>query len=209
MIHCPNTQCEHLIDKNVKPLICTQCGIVACKSCNLKKHTGRCVISGDAGLRFWAASSLNGVKNCPKCKARTEKNSGCNHMTCGRCGQEWCWICGHFYSRGHYSMGVEGILCGCPGLQTGFGNKFVLIPTLLALWIFCVPLSLLIPHLIALIFGLIMPYKVLYDVCKMNKFNRYTQDTWRNSILKLSPIMLLILCLLFFGILACVSVVLC
>lgn len=35
-----------------------------------------------------------GTKPCPTCGLATEKDSGCNHMTC-RCGANWCWICGH------------------------------------------------------------------------------------------------------------------
>jgi hypothetical protein len=38
----------------------------------------------------------------PNCNFLIEKNSGCNHMTC-RCGYEFCWICGHSWSREHYT----------------------------------------------------------------------------------------------------------
>merc|ERR1712048_227053 len=34
------------------------------------------------------------TKPCPGCGILTDKISGCNHMTCPRCGTEWCWICG-------------------------------------------------------------------------------------------------------------------
>jgi hypothetical protein len=43
----------------------------------------------------------NNFKECPKCKAMTEKNGGCNHMTCmniledgEKCDAHWCWECG-------------------------------------------------------------------------------------------------------------------
>lgn len=33
------------------------------------------------------------TKDCPKCNTFIEKNGGCNHMTCRKCGFEFCWIC--------------------------------------------------------------------------------------------------------------------
>jgi len=35
-----------------------------------------------------------GAKECPGCRRLTEKNGGCNHMTCQQCRCHWCWICG-------------------------------------------------------------------------------------------------------------------
>ncbi len=36
-------------------------------------------------------------KPCAHCHMPTERNEGCNHMTCrkevGGCGKEWCWMC--------------------------------------------------------------------------------------------------------------------
>lgn len=39
-------------------------------------------------------ASKFGMKACPSCSFQTEKNGGCNHMTCQQCQCEWCWICG-------------------------------------------------------------------------------------------------------------------
>jgi hypothetical protein len=44
-----------------------------------------------AALATWSANS--GVKNCPKCNVRVEKNGGCNHMTCSQCSFQYCWTC--------------------------------------------------------------------------------------------------------------------
>ena len=35
----------------------------------------------------------NNIKKCPYCGSPTEKNDGCNHMRCAKCGGEWCWLC--------------------------------------------------------------------------------------------------------------------
>lgn len=49
------------------------------------------------------------LKECPisNCKTLTEKNGGCNHMTCRTCKGHWCWICGKEIINGdfywHYS----------------------------------------------------------------------------------------------------------
>src|SRR5690606_32376419 len=37
----------------------------------------------------WISSN---TKDCPKCGKATEKNGGCNHITCP-CGAHWCWNC--------------------------------------------------------------------------------------------------------------------
>ena len=41
----------------------------------------------------------------------TEKNEGCNHMTCAECKYQWCWLCGGKYSYNHFYEGK------CNGLQ--------------------------------------------------------------------------------------------
>lgn len=33
------------------------------------------------------------AKKCPQCRSNIEKNGGCNHMICGRCGHQFCWVC--------------------------------------------------------------------------------------------------------------------
>ena len=35
----------------------------------------------------------------------TEKNEGCNHMTCTSCKYQWCWLCLEEYKYGHYESG--------------------------------------------------------------------------------------------------------
>ena len=51
------------------------------------------------------------VKRCPRCQMYTEKNEGCNHMTCISCKYQWCWLCEGEYRYDHYESGK------CRGLQ--------------------------------------------------------------------------------------------
>ena len=39
---------------------------------------------------IWVARN---TKKCPSCKSPVNKNGGCNHMTCGICRHEFCWLC--------------------------------------------------------------------------------------------------------------------
>ncbi len=56
------------------------------------------------------------IKKCPKCKFWTEKNDGCNHMTCLGCKYQWCWLCSSKCTELHYKIGL------CKGLQ--FSKKY-------------------------------------------------------------------------------------
>ncbi|KAI0359180.1 RWD-domain-containing protein [Trametes cingulata] len=50
---------------------------------------------------------------CPGCDLRVEKSAGCNHMTCIRCGQHYCYRCGTRLDRAqpykHFS--TPGLRC--------------------------------------------------------------------------------------------------
>merc|ERR1712137_1021553 len=59
----------------------------------------------------WIAAN---TQDCPKCGLPTEKNGGCNHMTCRQCKHEYCWVCskdwkGHndFYSCNRYQKSKD------------------------------------------------------------------------------------------------------
>eukprot|EP01038_Epipyxis_sp_PR26KG_P013236 gene13236-17740_t len=56
------------------------------------------------------------ARKCPNCKIQTEKDGGCNHMTCRVCGNDWCWLCGR--SLADYSDHYDPLnIRGCPGGQ--------------------------------------------------------------------------------------------
>lgn len=41
-------------------------------------------------------------KSCPRCKSKTFKDGGCNHITCKICKAHWCWICGWLHVEGNH-----------------------------------------------------------------------------------------------------------
>ena len=45
------------------------------------------------------------IKRCPQCHFYTEKNKGCNHMTCPECQYQWCWLCEGKYNPEHFAKG--------------------------------------------------------------------------------------------------------
>ncbi|KAH9921958.1 uncharacterized protein BXZ73DRAFT_51599 [Epithele typhae] len=59
----------------------------------------------------WVEKSMG--RPCPGCEMRYEKHSGCNHMTCAKCGQHFCYRCGVKLDRNspyrHFS--TPGLRC--------------------------------------------------------------------------------------------------
>jgi len=123
---CPNPNCgnavqwkEHLIltaeDKKRVAIKCL-CGQSFCFSCGREQHRPiTCVL-----LSKWLergqdeSESLKLIrataKACFHCGQMTERNQGCNHMTCRKeaagCGGEWCWTCrGDWSTHGSHTGG--------------------------------------------------------------------------------------------------------
>ena len=115
---CGNVACGTLMDSEVE---CT-CGHVQCIG-DMKRGMARASflphphLSSDEEL-LWLQMNTSGseqrnmlmrYKNCPKCGTVTTKcgcqgavvctgmdkcpNEACDHMRCGKCGSDWCWIC--------------------------------------------------------------------------------------------------------------------
>ncbi|CAI2381845.1 unnamed protein product [Moneuplotes crassus] len=94
-----------------KPKVQCDNGHRFCFICQQDWHRGNCKDALDDKLLDYV--SEKGVCRCPKCNIRTEKNSGCNHMTC-ICGHQWCWLCKGKYSQHHYSYWN---VFGCASMQ--------------------------------------------------------------------------------------------
>ena len=113
---CPIGDCESYAKKegDNNYVTCLE-GHQFCFQCSKPWHGNKkCQDEIDKDFKKWKRNKI--VKRCPNCKFWTEKNSGCNHMTCPECKYEWCWFCGKKCDVGHFKMGG-----GCYGLQ--FTNK--------------------------------------------------------------------------------------
>jgi ariadne-1 len=81
----PTVQCE------CKHNFCFGCGYPDHQPCPcslVKKWTKKC--ADDSETANWISAN---TKECPKCNSTIEKNGGCNHMTCRKCRNEFCWMC--------------------------------------------------------------------------------------------------------------------
>lgn len=73
---------------------CQECGTKHCFNCRGPYHEWwqTCQSQADAALEAWAKEKGRLLQSCPRCGSKTEKVSGCPHMTCA-CGYEYCWVC--------------------------------------------------------------------------------------------------------------------
>lgn len=111
---CPEVNCSGCLEKSdEKIFIKCEFGHQYCFNCLKKWHkTKNCEEVVDEDFKKWKKGKF--IKKCPNCKFWTEKNEGCNHMTCRACNYEWCWYCSGKYTYDHYSRWN-----GCIGLQSG------------------------------------------------------------------------------------------
>eukprot|EP00818_Percolomonas_sp_WS_P007609 CAMPEP_0117450414 /NCGR_PEP_ID=MMETSP0759-20121206/8456_1 /TAXON_ID=63605 /ORGANISM="Percolomonas cosmopolitus, Strain WS" /LENGTH=660 /DNA_ID=CAMNT_0005242935 /DNA_START=132 /DNA_END=2114 /DNA_ORIENTATION=- len=113
--HCGHVICSKFRPNTPLEIVCT-CGHYMCYSCNaephlpvscelVKKWIGKC--EDDSETMKWL--NVN-TKDCPDCGTPTDKNGGCNHITCIKCKSHWCWACrrGGFTSQTVYSHKCPG-----------------------------------------------------------------------------------------------------
>ena len=127
MRYCPAAGCDKVaVGSGISCVQCT-CGHPFCFRCGEESHAP---CSCDQ-LAEWMTKCTNesetanwilaNTKKCPNCNTRIEKNQGCNHMNCGQCKYEFCWICmgkwsdhgqvtGGYYKCNRYDSGkaIEG-----------------------------------------------------------------------------------------------------
>ena len=108
---CPFPDCEGYAEKKGKnKYVKCNFGHEFCFECGNAPHgKKKCEDMVDKEFEEWRSHKI--VKRCPYCRMWTEKNEGCNHMTCVECKFQWCWLCQKPYNSNHFSEG------SCNGLQ--------------------------------------------------------------------------------------------
>ena len=108
---CPNPDCDSFLQKNsVSKYVQYENGHKYCFDCLNPPHGNKsCDKESESLFMDWKKDKR--VKRCPRCQMFTEKNEGCNHMTCVSCQYQWCWLCEGKYTYGHYNEGK------CKGYQ--------------------------------------------------------------------------------------------
>ena len=107
---CPFPDCDGYAEKKKDKFVTCTNGHKFCFDCLREWHKkSNCKDAVDDTFKLWKQGKI--IKQCPNCKMYTEKNEGCNHMTCAECHFQWCWLCGGDYSSNHFNSGK------CKGLQ--------------------------------------------------------------------------------------------
>ena len=115
---CPAPDCDSFLQKSKKTkYVKCENGHEYCFDC-LKKPHGKRQCEKNVENQFEKWTKKKRAKRCPKCQIYTEKNEGCNHMTCVSCKYQWCWLCEGEYKYNHYKSGT------CKGLQFVKGNNY-------------------------------------------------------------------------------------
>ena len=144
---------------------------------------------GQAGFKFYLFRA--GVRPCPKCGVRVEKNGGCPSMNCARCRHSFCWCC--MESNASH----DARCCGtgfpmCPRLP--FNSLCVNLLLTLVAFILCPAVMLIGPIVYALVCGLFMAPASLADKFRYSCGNCSCCPAWFFAIL-VSWLFLLPLCL--------------
>lgn len=110
---CSTKNCQNgfIANPDDSFVTCPKCEKRSCVSCKNEYHVGlTCeqykafLASKDDGFRQSEEFLKSKCKNCPKCSAPIQKDAGCDHMTCTRCKNQFCWICLKPYYNGHLAQ---------------------------------------------------------------------------------------------------------
>ncbi|KAI0317531.1 hypothetical protein OF83DRAFT_1120887 [Amylostereum chailletii] len=102
LLHCQRCTRSAWVDRTdmneIKILACPMrdCNHVWCKACQQTIEEGGPPHSCDGSSELDHLMRQRGWKYCPTCRTPIQKESGCNHMTCGSpaCNTHFCYVCG-------------------------------------------------------------------------------------------------------------------
>lgn len=94
---CPGPDCEFVVASlgDRGPVDCL-CGTKFCFGCGEDPHLPAVCSDFEKWQSIFGSSKYWVAKNskpCPNCGVPIEKNSGCNHMRCSQCHEDFCWLC--------------------------------------------------------------------------------------------------------------------
>lgn len=125
--YCPSPNCDSILKKPCcsDKAICAICNDATCFKCGGKWHPQKtdCMAFAD-----FASGRKDQYWPCPTCSTPIEKTEGCNHMTCTRCKQHFCWVCkegldknytNHFYD----SYGDDGYTYRQRGARANYAKR--------------------------------------------------------------------------------------
>ncbi|KAF9525382.1 hypothetical protein CPB83DRAFT_859743 [Crepidotus variabilis] len=129
ILHCRKCKETMFVDKDeyrdIKLVVCPLrgCNNVWCKSCEQTINVGGPQHSCDGTSEFQHLMKTSGWKACPGCSTPIQKESGCNHMTCGApgCNTHFCYVCGELItsslSRGEIKSAISRHYSRCALFQ--------------------------------------------------------------------------------------------
>lgn len=114
---CPNDECSGILeidsDYPFNNVTCHNCNTTWCRQCSRTPyHKGQTCLEAELsenkeeGAQFINEQIKEGlIKLCPGCKSPIYRPSGCNKMTCEKCGVKFCWLCGECnIDYSHYNV---------------------------------------------------------------------------------------------------------
>ena len=104
---------------------CQEMTCMKCKTCHKPRDPCDFSVMEDT-LDPETRATLRKITPCPRCGIRTEKSSGCDHMTCP-CGAEYCYGCGEDWNKASgYRHLFSPLIFFKDGSRT---NPYMCIPT--------------------------------------------------------------------------------
>eukprot|EP00667_Euglena_gracilis_P010778 EG_transcript_10981 len=128
---CPACDALQRGDAAEPQMTCTACGAIFCflhGDAHPPTETCAAFEERSRGQDAVSQAFVNKTsKPCPKCHSLTYKYTGCNHMKCPQCAQDWCWLCGEsIHISGPYPRHYDrrNPTSSCAGKQfTADGNE--------------------------------------------------------------------------------------